>query len=262
MTQEKYTRDILRRVGMQDCKPVSTPLSVSDKLSAYSGTPLTTNDATNFCSIIDPLQYLTLTRPDLSFPVNKVCQFLQAPTDLHWMAVKRILRYLQHTMAFGLFIRPCKSVLVSAFSDVDWAGSVDDRRSTGGFAVFFGSNLISWNARKQANVSRSSTEAEYKYLANATAELIWIQSLLTELKVPQPRIPCLWCDNIGATYRLLIQFFMAARNMWKLIFILFGNGWLVASLTYGSSVLKIKLQMDLQNLLTIRNFSNFGDISI
>jgi len=89
---------------------------------------------------------------------------------------------------------------VSAFSDADWAGDIDDRRSTGGFAIFVGSNLVSWSARKQATVSRSSTEAEYKALANATAEVIWVQSLLKELKVPTPPTARLWCDNLGATY--------------------------------------------------------------
>jgi histone deacetylase 1/2 len=100
----------------------------------------------------------------------------------------------------GLKIRKSSSTLVSAFSDADWAGCVDDRRSTGGFAVFFGPNLISWSARKQPTVSRSSTEAEYKALANATAEMMWIQRLLTELGISHVPVARLWCDNIGATY--------------------------------------------------------------
>jgi len=90
--------------------------------------------------------------------------------------------------------------LVSAFSDADWAGCVDDRRSTCGFAVFLGDNLVSWSARKQATVSRSSTEAEYKAIANATSEIMWIQTLLQELGVPSPRAARLWCDNLGAKY--------------------------------------------------------------
>jgi hypothetical protein len=114
--------------------------------------------------------------------------------------VKRILRYIKGTTSLGLTFRKSSSTLVSAFSDADWAGCVDDRRSTGGFAVYFGPNLISWSARKQATVSRSSTEAEYKALANATAEVIWIESLLGELGVQRKRVPCLWCDNMGATY--------------------------------------------------------------
>jgi hypothetical protein len=103
-------------------------------------------------------------------------------------------------MKIGLRISKTSSLLVSAFSDADWAGDVDDRRSTGGFAVFLGSNLIAWSARKQATVSRSSTEAEYKAVANATAEIMWIQILLYELGIQAPRAAKLWCDNIGAKY--------------------------------------------------------------
>jgi hypothetical protein len=112
-------------------------------------------DATNYRSVVGALQYLTLTRPDIAFPVNKVCQFLYAPTTVHWTVVKRILRYVKQSSKLGLKIRKSNSTLVSAFSDADWAGSIDDRRSTRGFAVFLGSNLISLSARKQSAVSRS-----------------------------------------------------------------------------------------------------------
>ena len=181
LTQHKYANDLLKKTGMVDCKPMSTPLSTSEKLSLHEGSLLGPDDATQYRSIVGALQYLTLTRPDITFPVNKVCQFLHAPTTVHWAAVKRILRYIKQCTQLGLNIHRSMSTLVSAFSDADWAGNVDDRKSTGGFAVFIGSNLVSWSARKQATVSRSSTESEYKAMANATAELMW-------------------CDNLGAKY--------------------------------------------------------------
>jgi hypothetical protein len=92
------------------------------------------------------------------------------------------------------------STTITMFADADWAGCPNDHRSTGGFAVFFGTNLVSWSARKQETVSRSSIEVEYKALPNATAEVMWIQTLLKELEVPSPRSAQLWFDNIGATY--------------------------------------------------------------
>ena len=185
---------------MRNCKPINTPLCTSEKLSITSGDKLGEEDSTRYRSMVGALQYLTLTRPDLSFAVNKVCQFLHAPTTAHWIAVKRILRYVCGTRNMGLKIRKSKSMLVSAISDANWARCVDDRRSTGGFAVFLGGNLVSWCARKQATVSRSSTEAEYKALANATAEMMWVQKLLQELKVTHPPAARLWCDNLGAKY--------------------------------------------------------------
>ena len=162
LTQEKYANDVLRRVGMMSCKLVSTLLSTSEKLSANESSPLGPSDATNYRSVVGALQYLTLTRPDISYLVNKVCQYLHAPTTLHWAAVKQILRYMKHTTKLGFKICRSSSSLITAFSDADWAGCLDDWRSTGGFAVFLGGNLISWSARKQATVSRSSTEAALK----------------------------------------------------------------------------------------------------
>lgn len=137
---------------MNKCKPVSTPLSVSGKLYAMEGEPLGLEDSTWYSSLVGALQYLTLTRPDISFSVNKVCQFLHSPTTQHWGAVKHILHYLSGSMRLGLMIRRSKDMMVSAFADADWAGCLDDRKSIGGFAVFLGSNLISWSAWKQATV--------------------------------------------------------------------------------------------------------------
>jgi hypothetical protein len=200
MSQEKYARELLQRTNMSLCKPASTPLAMNMKLSAYIGDPLKTEDSTCYRSIVGALQYLTITRPDLAYSVNKVCQYLHAPTTEHWTAVKRILRFVKGTINTGLAFKRSKSKMISAFSDADWAGCVDDRLSTRGFAIFFGPNLIAWSAKKQPTVSRSSTESEYKTMANATAEIAWVQSILKELGVREDDKPCLWCDNLGSTY--------------------------------------------------------------
>jgi hypothetical protein len=161
--------------------------------------------------VVGALQYATLSRPDITYAVNKVCQFMHAPTDNHWSTVKRILRYLKGTISHGLLIQQNSSQVLhayadstfnnlSAFSDADWAGDPDDRRSTGGYAIYLGSNLVSWATRKQKTVSRSSTESEYKALVDAITELTWLQTLLGELHVPVRSTPTLWCDNLGAAY--------------------------------------------------------------
>jgi hypothetical protein len=104
---------------MKHYKPVSTPLSTSGKLSTHAGVTLGPNDATSYRSIVGGLQYLTLTRPDLTFSVNKVCQYLYLPITLHLAAVKRILRYVKGTIGMGLQIVKSPSMLVSGFSDAD-----------------------------------------------------------------------------------------------------------------------------------------------
>lgn len=199
LSQRRYALDLLKRVNMEKCKPMSTPMGSAEKLFREQGIPLSAEEQFKYRSTVGALQYLTMTRPDLAFAVNKVCQYLHTPTDAHWGAVKRILRYVKGTLALGVKIQK-STMMLSGFSDADWAGCPDDRRSTSGFAVFLGANLISWSSRKQATVSRSSTEAEYKAIANLTAEMIWIKSLLKELGVYQSKAPRLWCDNLGATY--------------------------------------------------------------
>jgi hypothetical protein len=200
LSQRKYIQDIFTRTNMLTSKGVSTPMLPAEKLQIKGGTLLSPEDTTRYRSVVGALQYLLLTRPDIAFSVNRVCQFMAAPTSDHWIAVKRILRYLHNTIDMGLTLVKNDSSLLSAFSDADWAGNQDDRRSTGGYDVYHGTNLISWGSKKQPTMSRSSTEAEYKAIADAIAELIWLQILLRELGIYSSRPATLWCDNIGATY--------------------------------------------------------------
>jgi histone deacetylase 1/2 len=198
LNQSKYIKDLLCKTNMDNCKPIGSPMVSSCRLSKFGTDTLT--DATLYRSTVGALQYATLTRPDISFSVNKVCQFMAHPLESHWRAVKRILRYLKGTINHGLLLQPSTSsppFSLRAYSDADWATDQDDRRSTSGSCIFFGSNLVSWGSKKQPLVARSSTEAEYRSMANTTAELIWIQSLLQELCIPY-HPPTLLCDNLSA----------------------------------------------------------------
>ncbi|XP_019183561.1 PREDICTED: uncharacterized protein LOC109178368 [Ipomoea nil] len=197
LTQRRYMGDILIRAGMVDCKPLATPASVTQAVSP-STHPY--ENPTQYRRIVGALQYLTITRPDLSFAVNRLCQFMHSPTDDHWGLLKRVLRYIKGTLDYGLRLTPSSSMALHAFSDSDWAGCPIDRKSTSGYAVFLGSNLISWLSRKQRAVARSSTEAEYKALADVSAEVTWVVSLLQELGLHTGQPATLWCDNLGATY--------------------------------------------------------------
>ncbi|KAJ4816146.1 hypothetical protein LUZ62_028712 [Rhynchospora pubera] len=198
LSQAKYILDILNRANMTHAKHSPTPMVPSDSLTADDATQF--HDPQLYRSIVGALQYATLTRPDISFAVNRVSQFMQTPSINHWTAVKRILRYLSGTIHHGLRFTYGHPLTLHAYSDSDWAGCAIDRRSTTGFCIYLGGNLVSWSAKKQPTVSRSSTEAEYRSLALTSAEILWLRYLLAELHVAMPDIPTLWCDNIGATF--------------------------------------------------------------
>ena len=148
---------------------VSTPLALTEPLKLVDGSAPT--DATKYRQIVGSLQYLSLTRPDVSFAVNKLSQYMHRPTTLHWNAVKRVLRYLKGTQNHGLLIRRHSSPHLHAFADADWAGDLDDRRSTTVYVVFYGSTPISWSSKKQHTIARSTTEAEYRAIVSSAAEL-------------------------------------------------------------------------------------------
>ena len=198
LSQHKFIRDILERFDMDAAKPTYTPLSTTSTLTLNDGT--TAADSTLYRQIIGALQYLNLTRPDLSFAINKLSQFMHKPTSLHFQHPKRLLRYLKATINYGILLKKTTALTLQAYTDADWGGNTDDRTSTSAYLIYLGGNPISWLSRKQRTVARSSTEAEYRAVATTTAEIMWITNLLSELHIPLTKPPLLLCDNVGATY--------------------------------------------------------------
>lgn len=198
--QRKYAHELLERAGMLNCNPAPTPVDTKAKLSASDGS--LASDAPFYRSIVGALQYLTLTRPELQYAVQQVCLHMHAPRDAHWAAVKRILRYICGTMGYGLslYASPSTPTDIVAYSDADWAGCPDTRRSTSGYCVYLGSSLVSWSSKRQPTVSRSSAEAEYRAVANAVAECTWLRQLLSELYCPVDKATVVFCDNVSAVY--------------------------------------------------------------
>lgn len=171
LSQTKYARDILARAQLQDVKPIATPLASDVQLSSTGDLFA---DPTLYRSLVGALQYLTITRPDLYYVVNSARKFLQVHTMDHFQAVKRILRYVKGTLSFGLSFSRDSSLQVLGYSDTDWARFVENRRSTYDYSIFLGENLISWSAKKQPTIARSSCESEYRTMVNAATEIVWL----------------------------------------------------------------------------------------
>jgi len=125
---------------------------------------------------------------------------MHTPTESHWAAIKRILRYWKGTSSFGLHLTCDSSLSIHGFTDANWAISIDNRKSTGGYIVFLGNTLISWKSSKQRTIARSFTEAEYKALVDGTVEVLWLRYLLSDLCFPPSSATIIWCHNLGATY--------------------------------------------------------------
>lgn len=196
--QRKYALDILTATGLLACKPASVPMDPTVKLSKDTGTPLESSNT--YREIIGRLLYLTITRPDITFAVNNLSQFLSCPTDVHLQAAHRILHYIKANPAQGLFYPANSEICLNAFTDADYSTCPDTRRSISGFCIYLGKSLITWKSKKQHTVSRSSCESEYRSMALATCELLWLSQLLRDLKIQVASPAKLFCDNKSAMH--------------------------------------------------------------
>jgi hypothetical protein len=172
ISQRKYCLDLLKDSGLLGAKPATIPLDASIKLHNDDGKPH--DDVSGYRRLIGKLVYLTNTRPDIAYATQQLSQFLHKPTATHFNAACRVVRYLKHSPGRGLLLPTSSNFQNLGFSNADWAGCLDTRRSTSGYCFFLGSSLVSWKAKKQVTVSRSSSEAEYRALSTATCELIWL----------------------------------------------------------------------------------------
>ncbi|KAG8498559.1 hypothetical protein CXB51_004875 [Gossypium anomalum] len=196
LSQRKYVLNLLRKAKMDQANGSPTPMVTSSILSQHTGCAI--ENASEYRSIVRTLQYVVITKLDIIFAINKVCQFMHRPLDQHFKAVKRILRYLQGTLDYDIRFTPAATLDVVRYPDANWGTDVDDRRLTSGFYVFLGGNPVACGSKKQQVVSRSIAEAEYRGLAHAVTEVIWLESLLSELHVSPSRKATVRCDNSGA----------------------------------------------------------------
>lgn len=198
LSEQKYAKEIMERAHMASCNSTSTPVDTGCKLSASSRPPV--KDPTLYRSLAGALQYLTFTRPNISYAVQQICLFMHAPREPHLHALHRIIQYLRGTLHLGLHIRKSDTKNLVAYTDADWGGCPDTRRSTSGYCVFLGDSLLSWSSKRQPTISRSIAEAEYRGVANVVSETCWLRNLRLELHCPLTTTTIVYCDDVSAVY--------------------------------------------------------------
>ncbi|XP_042939594.1 secreted RxLR effector protein 161-like [Carya illinoinensis] len=183
ISQKKYAEDLLKRFNVADCKLVATPLIANEKLKEEDGEKLT--DGATYRSLIGSLLYLTSTRPDLMFATSMLSRFMQNPNQVHFGAAKRVLRYVQETLTYGISFKPCSYSKLIGYTDSDWAGSIDDMKSTLGYCFNLRFVIFSWGSEKQGSVAQSTAEAEYIVVVNAVNQVIWLMRILKDMVAKQ-----------------------------------------------------------------------------
>ncbi|KAK9047854.1 hypothetical protein SSX86_033184 [Deinandra increscens subsp. villosa] len=198
ISQRKFVLDLLQDFPLSDSKTVSSPLPANFQLRISDGDPLP--DPLQYRRLVGKLNYLTHTRPDLCFAVQFLSQFMQDPRLPHWEAALHTLCYVSQTSSQGLFFNNNSDLKLEAFCDSDWAACPNTRRSVSGYIIFLGGSPISWKSKKQATVSLSSAEAEYRSMRRVTAELAWLTRLLHEFSLPSMVPIPLKCDSQAAIH--------------------------------------------------------------
>ena len=198
VSQSEYTEEVLDRFGMSDSKYVATPMDRSHfELVNQKSIPA---EDVPYRQVIGSLMYLMIgSRPDLAFVIGKLSQYAETPSIFHWNALKRTLRYVNGTRNCGILFDGNKPLVAEGFSDADWAGCQNSRKSTSGFVFLVAGGAVSWKSKKQTCVSTSTCEAEYIAMCLAAKESIWLSRLLADLlnkNPPQPIV--LGVDNNGA----------------------------------------------------------------
>lgn len=207
--QKKYALDVLKRFGMEESNSVKSPIVPGFKISRdEDGTKV---DATFYKQVVGSLMYLTTTRPDLMFTVSLISRFMAQPTKLHMQAVKRALRYLKGTVGLGIFYKKGGNQKLLAYTDSDYAGDMDDRKSTSGYAFLLSSGAVSWSSKKQPIVTLSTTEAEFVAAAGCACQAVWMRRVLENLGHFQNGVTTVLCDN-SSTIKLAKNPVMHGRS--------------------------------------------------